>query len=65
MGPRVVGSAWAHFQDVFSTGLGTIYAVRPDGQLLQYQHDGFATGEETWSGIDELPWRQFQMVGTG
>src|ERR1700680_1326570 len=34
VGPKAVGSGWGDFKEVFSTGQGQVYAVRPDGTLL-------------------------------
>lgn len=42
---------------MFSTGLGTLYAVSPDGILHWFRHTGFLTGSSEW-----LPHSE---VGTG
>ncbi len=55
--PPVDVIQWNQFKDVFSAGEGKVYAVKPDGTLLFYQHIGWATGERSWS--------EPRQVGTG
>lgn len=57
VGPRRVGTGWGGFTKVFSGGGAAIYAVRPDGDLLWYGHDGHGEGSEEW--------RAWQQVGSG
>jgi hypothetical protein len=57
-GPNVVGRGWQNFVTVFATSLGPatddnptsyLFAVRPDGKVLLYGHQGWRTGK----GIDD------------
>jgi len=59
-----VGSSWLQFKQVFSGGQGIIYAVKPDGQLLWYRHDGYATGDSKWSGPLKVGsgWQNFRAI---
>lgn len=56
-GPVKIGNGWGGFTTVFSGGGAAIYAVRPDGVLLWYGHDGF------WDGTPQ--WREPRQVGHG
>jgi hypothetical protein len=59
-GPREVGTGWQNFRTAFGdmSGAppaqplkGVIYAVRPDGTVLWYRHDGWETGDPgAWTG---------------
>lgn len=63
-GPNVVGSGWAHFVHVFSTGEGVIYAVDPQGKLWWYKHRGYLTGTQDWEGPKQVGtgWGAFRKV---
>ena len=72
-GPKVVGTGWSAFTNVFSGGNGIIYAIEPvveasvhvtggttpasGGRLLWYRHVGQADGTFRWEGP--------KTVGTG
>lgn len=49
-GPRTVGTGWQGFKDVIPAGGNRVFALRPDGGLLWYQHNGFNTGTLDWAG---------------
>jgi hypothetical protein len=55
--PTRVGTGWHSFKTVFSAGNGILYAIKPNGQLLWYRHEGHADGSPTWEGP--------VVVGTG
>ena len=48
--PVQIGTGWQNFRDIFGTTDGTIFAVTPEGTLLMYQHKGFETGADSWTG---------------
>jgi hypothetical protein len=45
---------------VFAGPEGTIYALRPDGNLLWYRHHGLDSGVFLWSGPK---WKQEKLSG--
>ncbi len=60
-GPKLVGTGWQSFREVIPAWYGPIdgsgsaygfslYALRPDGHLAWYRHDGFADGTSAWRG---------------
>jgi hypothetical protein len=66
-GPRAVGTGWQNFKNVFAgvdlfSGRAILYAIRSDGTLLWYRHNGSVDGE----GV-ETPgaWVGPRAVGTG
>ena len=63
-GPQTVGTGWNQIKDVFSTGNGAIYAVRNDGRLSFYQHEGYLTGEAKWQKdrVVGTDWDHFQQI---
>ena len=46
---KKVGNGWSNFKHVFSGGDGVIYAVRDNGDLLWYRHDGWGDGSFAWA----------------
>ena len=61
-----VGSGWQNFRPVFATSDGVIYAVRSDGVLLWYRHEGWTDGAIAWAegegAIVGHSWQSFQQV---
>ncbi|RYX83329.1 hypothetical protein EON83_15005 [bacterium] len=47
-GPKQIGSGWDQFTNIFSPGNGEIYAIKPTGELMYYQHLGWRTGAMKW-----------------
>ena len=64
LNPRVVGSGWGDFKNVFSPGDGNIYAIRQTGEVLWYKHDGYTDGSMRWQQPVEIAadWKDFQFV---
>lgn len=64
LNPKVVGTGWGVFKNVFSPGDGNIYAIKPTGEVLWYKHDGYEDGTARWSGPVEIAvdWKDFQFV---
>ncbi len=61
---KQIASGWGNYKDVFSTGGGDIYAIQNDGYLVEYQHNGYLTGESNW-GVARtvgLGWQNFRQV---
>jgi hypothetical protein len=67
LGPLQVGKGWGGFTTVFSGGGAAIYAVRPDGILLWYGHDGCYDGAPQWRGPQQVGegWQGFQSIFSG
>ncbi len=66
-GPKVIGTGWgrAEVKDVFSTGKGAIYVVKPDGRLVLYQHSGFDSGASSWGAertVGSSGWQYFRQI---
>jgi outer membrane protein assembly factor BamB len=63
-GPKRVGTGWESFADIIPAGLSGIYAVRRDGKLLWYRHDGFLDGSMNWTGYREIGrgWADFKQI---
>ena len=61
---KTVGSGWGDFKDVFSSGQGQVYAVKPDGTLLLYQQIGWETGEPSWQAARQVGtgWADFRQI---
>lgn len=63
------GRRFPGYSTVFSAGEGIIYAVRRNGDLLWYRHDGRAYGESNWAGNSGNKvgngWQQFKQVFSG
>jgi hypothetical protein len=66
-GPLKVGNGWGGFTTVFSGGGAAIYAVRPDGVLLWYGHDGCYDGSPRWRGPHQVGhgWQGLQSIFSG
>ncbi len=66
-GPLKVGTGWGGFTRVFSGGGAAIYAVRPDGVLLWYGHDGCYDGSPRWRGPHQVGhgWQGLQSIFSG
>ncbi|RYX84419.1 hypothetical protein EON83_09840 [bacterium] len=47
-GPKQVGTGWDQFINIFSPGNGEIYAIKPTGELMYYQHIGWRNGATIW-----------------
>ena len=67
-GPRTVGTGWGGFKTVFSGGGAAIYAVRNDGVLMWFRHEGFWSG--TWNWVDPPHqvghgWQGFREIFSG
>lgn len=45
-GPRLVGTGWQNFRNVFSAGDGVIYAIDASGNLLWYKHKQYTDAVE-------------------
>ena len=62
--PKIVGTGWGGFKDLFSTGQGSIYAVGQDGSLLLYKHTGYGSGANTWGATRTVGagWNAFRQV---
>jgi len=58
-GPKVVGTGWDAFKEVFAGSGGIIYAINWAGQLLEYKHLGYQTGDFTWQGPTVVSDEQF------
>jgi hypothetical protein len=61
---NTVGTGWkAGLKEVFS-GSGAIYAIRDDGSLRWYRHNGFNDCSPSWDGGREVGvgWQAFQHV---
>jgi hypothetical protein len=63
-GPKVVGSGWGGMLQVFSSGAGVIYVVRPDGTLWWYHHKGYLTGAFDWDAAKQVGngWAAFKTL---
>ncbi|MCW5716225.1 MAG: hypothetical protein KIS68_00185 [Bauldia sp.] len=63
-GPKKVGNGWGGFSSVFNGGGAFIYAVKPDGDLLWYAHDGYLDGRPVWRGPNTVGngWAGFRHV---
>lgn len=65
-GPKLIGSGWGSFKHVFYAGSGVIYAVRQNGDLLWYRHQGQSDGAARWrNGIGRVVgegWNQFSRI---
>ena len=48
--PGAVGYGWDEFTRVFPSEGGVIYAVKGDGSLVWYRHDGRENGTFAWAG---------------
>lgn len=46
IGPRLVGTGWQNFRNVFSAGDGVIYAIDGSGNLLWYKHKQYTDAVE-------------------
>ncbi len=59
-----VQSGWQDFKEIFSTGEGKVYAVKPDGTLLLYQQIGWQTGEPSWESARQVGtgWANFRQI---
>jgi outer membrane protein assembly factor BamB len=71
-GPKAVGLGWGDYAQVFSGGGGIIYAMRPDGKLFWYRHNGHPDGRGVdspgaWEGPKEVGshWDQFKRIIPG
>jgi hypothetical protein len=66
-GPRECGSGWANFRQVLPAGGAAIYALRSDGSVRWYRHDGFNDGSPVWLGGHEVNtgWHIFERVVPG
>jgi hypothetical protein len=66
-GPIKVGNGWNGFTRVFNGGGAAIYAIRPNGDLMWYGHDGFFEGTRTWRDPVQVGngWNGFQHVFPG
>jgi len=66
-GPNKVGNGWGGFTTVFSGGGAAIYAVRPDGVLMWYGHDGSYDGSRRWREPRQVGygWQIFQSIFSG
>jgi hypothetical protein len=66
-GPLKIGNGWGGFTTVFSGGGVAIYAVRPNGDLLWYGHDGCYDGSPRWRGPHQVghSWQGFQSIFSG
>lgn len=64
LNPRIVGTGWGDFKNVFSPGDGDIYAIKQTGEVLWYKHDGYADGTMRWQQPVEIAadWKDFQFV---
>lgn len=60
--PRVVGTDWGNFRQVFAGGNGVIYAITQRGVLVRYEHAGFSNG---LGKDDPDSWRDPQQLATG
>lgn len=66
--PQTVGTGWNTFTKVFSAGKGVIYGIKPNGDLIYYQHLGYADGTNRWLGPIKVGngWQGFsQVFGAG
>ena len=63
-GPKRVGSGWENFREVMPAGLSGVYALKPDGKLMWYQHIGYETGERSWKEAREVGsgWGDFKQI---
>ena len=52
-----IGDGWDSAQDIIPGGSGTIYALRKNGDLVWYHHNGYRDGSVSWVGP--------KRVGTG
>jgi hypothetical protein len=66
-GPKKVGNGWGGFTTVFNGGGHATYAIKPDGVLLWYGHDGHAEGSGNWRGPAQVGngWQGFKSVFSG
>ncbi|MDF2836714.1 MAG: hypothetical protein K0Q63_2354 [Paenibacillus sp.] len=67
-GPIRVGTGWGHFKQVFSGGGAAIYAIKPDGGLMWYGHNGYFDGTSEWRGEPlqvGYGWQGFKSVFAG
>lgn len=53
-GPKRVGNGWNTFRDVVAAGGNSFYALRNDGKIIWYQHDGYNDGSPAWKGPKEV-----------
>jgi hypothetical protein len=66
--PKIVGTGWDTFTKVFSAGKGVIYGIKPNGDLIYYQHLGYSDGTNRWLGPVRVGngWQGFsQVFGAG
>jgi len=65
-GPKLIGSGWGNFKHVFYAGSGVIYAVKRNGELLWYRHQGQADGSKQWRNdtgrVVGEGWNQFKQI---
>lgn len=61
---KVIGTGWETYRQVFSTGKGIIYGIRPDGKLMWYRHKGYKDGAMVWDGPIEVGkgWGEMRLV---
>ncbi len=48
--PQHIGDGWDNAVDLLPGGGGTIYALKRNGDLVWYRHDGYQNGEVKWAG---------------
>lgn len=49
-GPELVGNGWSGMKQILPAGGYRLYAIKDDGTLLWYQHNGFDSGTFDWVG---------------
>jgi len=67
-GPKTVGTGWNSFTAVIPAGGNRFYALKPDGVLLWYQHNGFNDGSFDWNGPNNIGasgWNSFSKIIAG
>ncbi len=74
-GPKLVGTGWQGLREVIPASYGatggggaaygfSLYALKPDGVLAWYRHDGFADGTMAWKGPVNVGtgWNSFTRI---
>ncbi len=65
--PIKIGSGFQSFKSVFATSEGVIYAIKTNGDLMWFKHNGWQTGANSWAnngnGIKVgNTWQNFKFV---
>lgn len=45
---RIIGRGWGNYRSILGGGEGIIYAIKKNGELAWYRHNGWKSGREDW-----------------